>query len=138
MKSFLKSSLVLGLLFTSSLVNAEVDKTVTYQNQRGSVLTVTLHEVVNNTGTLTGTFTTAVGNCPTDMGVPMPITGYYNGNAVAISINFPNCKQVVAMTGTISDTELHTIWLDAAQAKDPVVQNWNSNVIGADHYTVKK
>lgn len=66
----------------------------------------------------------------------LPITGYFNGNAIAITVNFPHCKQVVAMTGNTTNDqgEIHTLWLDATQAKDPTGQDWNSNIVGADSY----
>jgi hypothetical protein len=125
----------LGLTFISSSAYAKCDQKATYINQRGSTLELCYH---NNrdvyTGDLSGTFTSAVGNCKADINNKMPISGFFNYNAVAIAINFSHCGQVVAMTGTIADDELHTIWLDAAKADDAVVKNWNSNVVGADYY----
>ena len=56
---------------------------INYKNQRGSTLTLILQQgEQENTGTVRGTFTTAVGNCKTDVGVPLPIAGFYDGNAV--------------------------------------------------------
>ncbi|MGB6976651.1 MAG: avidin/streptavidin family protein [Gammaproteobacteria bacterium] len=117
--------------------NAATDSSSeTYKNQRGSTMTLAWHANSRNTGTLTGTFTTAVGNCPQDVGIPMPLAGFFNGNAVAITVNFPHCKQVVAMVGNLTDNKnsLHTIWLDANQAEDPRGKNWNSNIVGSDTY----
>lgn len=116
---------------------AASDSTINYKNQRGSILTLVFHSgKQENTGTLSGTFTTAVGNCGTDKEVPLPISGYYNGNAVTVTVNFPHCKQVVAMTGNIANDRktLHTLWLDAAPVDDPRGNNWNSNVVGSDSY----
>src|SRR5665213_934712 len=79
------------------------DQTVTFKNQRGSTLTLRFQPGINNTGALVGSFTTAVGNCQADVGVPMPVAGFYNGNAIAVTVNFPHCKQVVAMTGNLVD-----------------------------------
>ena len=83
-----------------------------------------------------GTFTTAVGNCKADVGAALPVRGFFNGNAIAITVNFPHCKQVVAMTGhlTANRNALSTLWLDAIQAKDPTNKNWNANITGADYY----
>ncbi len=129
-------ALIAGSIGVITSVNAATDQTINYKNQRGSVMTLTWHAIKNNTGTLSGTFTTAVGNCKANVGVPMPLTGFYNGNAVAITVNFPECKQVVAMTGNLinNNNELNTIWLDASHTKDPVQTNWNSNIIGTDQY----
>lgn len=115
-------------------------ESITYKNQRGSVLTLQWHKREDNTGTLTGTFTTAVGNCKQDMGVPVPVTGFYNGNSMALAINFPHCKQVVAMTGHFIDqnNELATLWLDAKQSDDPQRSNWEANICGADYYKKQK
>ncbi len=128
--------LCLTLSASMSCALAATDQTIIYKNQRGSTMTLIWHADKNNTGTLTGTFTTAVGNCKADVGRPLPVTGYFNGNALAVTVNFPHCKQVVAITGntTNDQAELHTLWLDATQAKDPTGQDWNSNLIGTDSY----
>ena len=131
----LKAAFLLGL-FVHLQASAE-GNSVRYKNQRGSVLELIKQSgAVAGTGNLTGSFITAVGDCKADMNVPVPVTGYYNGNALALSINFPHCKQVVTMTGNLSTDEnsLNTLWLDAKQAVDPVRANWNSNVIGADSF----
>lgn len=107
-----------------------------YKNQRGSILKLKWHSQKQDTGSLSGTFTTAVGDCQKDMNVPVPISGFYNGNAITISINFPHCRQVVAMTGNVNKnkTQISTIWLDAYIAKDPLHKDWNTNLIGTDFY----
>ncbi len=131
-----KIFLVFAIFFVSHCAFAAAEQTVTYKNQRGSVLTLIWHAETKETGTLSGTFTTAVGNCKADVNVPMPISGFFNGNAIAITVNFPHCKQVVAMTGHLSANrdELATLWLDAMQAKDPAHKNWDANITGADYY----
>jgi hypothetical protein len=136
MNTIKKLSVVSILFFMSHCAFAAEEQSVTYKNQRGSVLTLIWHVDTKETGTLSGTFTTAVGNCKRDVGVPLPISGFFNGNAIAITVNFPHCKQVVAMTGHLSanDNELTTLWLDAVQAKDPVHKNWDANITGADYY----
>lgn len=107
-----------------------------YKNQRGSVLKLEWQSRGKNVGSLSGTFTTAVGNCQKDMNVPVPISGFYNSNAITISINFPHCRQVVAMTGNVNTnkTKISTIWLDAHIARDPEHKDWNTNLIGTDLY----
>jgi hypothetical protein len=126
----------MSLLLACGLTLAETDPSITYQNQRGSTLILTWRHDSPQTGKLSGTFNTAVGNCKTDIGVPMPVAGYFNGNAIAITVNFPHCKQVVAMTGNVSSDlkTIHMLWMDANQAKDPQGKDWNSNILGADIY----
>ena len=125
----------LSVLLSSTAIAAS-DSGITYKNQRGSEMVLNWHKNFQNTGTLSGTLTTAVGNCKADMGVPMPLVGYFNGNAVSITVNFPHCHQVVAMTGNASQdrSTIHTLWLDASQADDPRGKDWNSNITGSDSW----
>jgi hypothetical protein len=134
-------TLSLGLItFSFSLVQvvyASTEAAMNYKNQRGSTMMLIFHPgKQKDTGMLTGTFTTAVGQCKADVGVPLPISGYYNANAVSVTINFPHCRQVVAMTGNLIDNQnkLHTLWLDAAPVDDPQGNDWNSNIVGSDFY----
>lgn len=129
-------SFVCYLLGAGFAANATVEQSITYKNQRGSIMTLIWHPSLKNTGTLTGTFTTAVGKCAADVGVPIPLSGFFNGNAVAITVNFPHCQQVVAMTGHLTEqnNSLSTLWLDAAQSHDPIHKDWDSNITGADYY----
>jgi len=123
------------VLLSSSAIAAS-DTGITYKNERGSEMVLNWHNDLKNTGTLSGTLTTAVGNCKEDMNVPMPLMGYFNGNAVSITVNFPHCHQVVAMTGNVSKDRrtIHTLWQDASQADDPRGKDWNSNIIGSDSW----
>ncbi len=116
---------------------AESGSSVIYENQRGSTLVLVWHSELGDTGALTGSFTTKVGNCPKDMNQALPIKGYYNGNALSVTVNYPHCKQVIAMTGNLSEDQntIHMLWLDANQAKDANGKDWNSNIIGSDVYT---
>lgn len=118
------------------IADATPTRTNSYKNQRGSVLDLSFHMLDENIGIVDGTFTTAVGNCDADKNKPLPISGYYNGNVISITVNFPHCKQVVAMTGYISadKSKLTTLWLDAMNATDPNGSDWNSNIIGNDSY----
>jgi len=135
---FSKLTIALGLcsVFLCHQVSAATDPSNTYKNQRGSTMTLTWHADTDNTGSLSGTFTTAVGNCKEDVGVALPLVGYFNGNAISVTVNFPHCKQVVAMTGNVNNdlSNIHMLWLDANQADDPRGKNWNSNIIGSDSY----
>src|ERR1700722_6537735 len=133
--------LALGLIACSlalvQVANATSTSTINFKNQRGSTMTLVFHQSKQeNSGMLTGKFITAVGNCKTDVGVPVPLIGYYNGNAVSLSVNFPHCKQVVAMTGHITNNQskLSTLWFDASPVEDPQGNDWHSNIVGSDSY----
>ena len=137
--SFIKQSMV-GVLLSSLCalpVYAAQKETIHFKNQRGSTMTLVWDEKGdNNTGTLTGTFTTAVGSCKPDVGVPQALTGYFNGNVLAMTVNFPHCKKVAAMTANISDdkTKMHAMWLVGNHANDPTGKDWDSNIVGMDTY----
>lgn len=123
------------LLSMGHVAYASSDQSISYKNQRGSTMTLIFHQVDKDTGTLKGTFRTAVGNCGQDVGVPMPLSGYYNGNALAVTVNFLHCKQVVAMTGNLlNGNQIQMLWLDASSSKAPHHEDWNSNIIGTDFY----
>lgn len=136
------SQLTISFIFTVFCVNNSVYATtsntqsITYKNQRGSTMTLNWQPGQNNTGTLTGTFNSAVGSCKTDMNKPMPLTGFYNGNAISVIVNFPDCKAIAAMSGTLSNKrdQLETLWILTEQSKDSASKNWNSNIIGSDSF----
>ena len=137
-----KAVFYLVFFYTSLYAGAVASQTITYKNQRGSTLVLTWHEDKSikegAAGTITGTFISAVGKCAT--GLSLPVSGVFNGNAIAITLNLPECKQVIAMTGNTTENreEIHMLWLDAAQSADPQKKDWNSNIIGADHYKMEK
>jgi hypothetical protein len=136
MKLF-KSAIVVATSFLcASFTQISLAQGMIYKNQRGSIMELVLHPQEGNTGAITGSFTTAVGNCKSDIGVAMPLTGFFNGNTISISVNFPHCKQVVAMTGHLleENNTLYTLWLDAAQSVDPMKKDWTANISGADYY----
>ena len=135
---FSMRSWVLGACLVSCALSAfAASNTLEYQNQRGSTLSLTLTPGKGDTGTVSGTFTSAVGDCKADVGVPMAVSGFYNGNALAITENFPDCHLVAAMTGNWTDHQDHIrmLWLVTATAADPAQKDWNSNLVGTDFYT---
>jgi len=134
-KLFKLYPLILGVVICNYAF-AVTSNTINFKNQRGSTMKLIWKEDLKNTGTLSGTFITAVGNCKKDMGVEMPLTGYFNGNAIALTVNFPHCNQVVSITGNISEDKntINTLWLDTVASSDPSGKNWNSNIIGYDSY----
>lgn len=129
-------AMVAACLFCLMFTEVSLAEGMIYKNQRGSIMELVLHPLEGDSGTITGTFTTAVGNCKKDMGIPMPISGFFNGNAISVSVNFPHCKQVVAMTGHLveENNALYTLWLDASQSVDPMKKDWTANIVGADYY----
>lgn len=100
-----------------------------WKNQRGSVLQIL--SATNNV--LTGTFTTAVAKTKQCIGKPLPATGYVNGDAISLIINFAPCNSpyTVAMTGYLShDNKLHTMYMVQNQNRN----QWNACIINADVY----
>jgi hypothetical protein len=129
--------LVSGLLLAVSVsASAANDTNIQYKNDHGSILNLTMNPDGKDTGTLTGTFTTAIGNCAAAIGKTAPVTGFYNGRSMAITMNFPGCKQVVAMKGHfIKNKEvLNTLWLGVNTAKETVEPQWDSTIVGHDHF----
>ena len=134
-----KSKAMIAAVCIAGMGHAAVAKTVSnttrYKNERGSILRLTWHAKGNDTGTVTGSFRTAVGDCKAEINKAVPVTGHYSGNAMALTINFPKCKQVIAMTGNVdaTKTKIATLWLDAHATTDPQ-KDWNSNIIGTDTF----
>jgi hypothetical protein len=134
-KNLLLSALFYSFCATPSVFAAQ-DSTITFKNQRGSTMILTWNDKEANSGTLTGTFNTAVGSCKADVGVPLPLVGYFNGNALTMTVNFPNCKKVAAMTANISQNKdkMHALWLVGNHSSDPQGKDWDSNIVGMDTY----
>jgi len=111
------------------------DYTITYKNPQGSILTLTWHPEKNNSGTLNGLLTSKGGSCSQGSGMPAAVSGVYTGNAVALTVNYPRCDKVVAMTGNIknNNAELQMLWLATSQAKDYMRDNAGVN-LGSDTY----
>ena len=135
-RSLSKLSSLALLACLSTNVMASTSTQYTFKNQRGSVMSFTMQEHGDNAGSISGTFTTAVGNCQIEVGKPMPITGFYSGNALSLSVNYPKCKKTIAMTGHLSQdkTELNTLWLVAEESTDPKGKHWNANIVGSDAF----
>lgn len=114
---------------------ASADYTITYKNQQGSTLTLTWHPEKSNTGILNGLLTTKGGSCSQGAGIPAAVSGVFTGNAVALTVNYPKCDKVVAMTGNVknNNTELQMLWLVTSQAKDYMRDNAGVN-LGSETY----
>ncbi len=134
MKNLLKSGFLITLLVCAHASFADT-KSITYKNQRGSVITLNWDEG-HSAGNLTGTFTTAVSKCNAVIGKAIPIAGVYNNNTVALTANYPECGSVVAMSGNLNKdkTEMHLHWFVTRQAEDSLFGNWDTTITGADQY----
>jgi hypothetical protein len=138
-KSLLRAVILLFLIMGNCYAMTLSAPAITYQNQRGSLLTLIKTPASLDTpdvGTVSGTFETAVGSCKEDVGIPLLIAGFFNGSVISISANFPHCKSVVSMSGYMSNdgSYMELLWISSAQAQAPSGQNWDSNNIGSDTY----
>jgi len=134
-------STVLSLGLFANMAMATNQPTETYKNQRGSVLVLERKATSANSGELMGMFTTAVASkrCQDLVGKSRPIKGYYTGNALSITVDYPSCGTVVSIIGNKnSKNQINTIWVVANQAKHAQGQDWNTRYIGNDTYTLTK
>ena len=117
------------------------DATLQYKNQRGSSLEIKLHNVSDNSGTVTGTFKTAVAdeNCQNVIGEAHLVAGFYTGNSIAFSMNYPRCGAVVSVVGNFDKKKnIETLWIVANQAQDASGEDWNTKRIGHDSFKLLK
>lgn len=127
------------LFATVTATYASNDHTVTYKNQRGSVMALNFHPGKGkNEGMLDGTVTLAIAdNHNKDVSVKFPLSGYYNGNVMAVIVNFSSSRQVTAVIGHFLDNKnkIQTLSLDALQTKNTHAEDWNTNIIRSGYYT---
>ncbi len=123
--------MVLVLLCQS--VFASSDR-ITFKNQRGSILELIL--LPDNK--IEGYFTTAVASktCPKAINTKRPISGYFIGNAITISVVYPMCSSVVSMTGNFDSKKqsIDTISILNKQAEDVIHEGPGARYIGHDFY----
>jgi hypothetical protein len=125
-----------SLLCISSFVYAEAKETVvTYKNLRGSIMKLNWSPSKDKVGTVSGTFKTAVSKCAAAKR-DVPVSGVYNGNALALTASFPGCSTVVAMSGNVSAdrNEMHLQWLVTKEAESSLHESWDVTTTGVDHY----
>lgn len=127
---------ILSTLAFISYAKSTASNQMKYQNQRGSILIIEQHVINDKTGTITGTFTSAVGNCEQDVNVEQPISGYYNENVISLVTNFSHCGVSAAMSGHMTDNGQHLslLWIATSQSSDPSGKGYDSNMIGQDEY----
>lgn len=132
MKIIGSTAIVAATLFCQSTYAEQ--KTLTYKNQRGSILELNVQ--ANNK--VNGYFTTAVASktCPEAIGKKRPITGYIVGNAVTFSVVYPMCESVLSVTGNFSQDQktIDTLNILNKQASDVTQEGPGARFIGHDSY----
>ena len=108
---------------------------ITYKNERGSVLELTL--LPDNK--IEGFFTTAVASkeCQEKaIGKKQPIIGYTTGNVVSFSVVYPQCGSVLSVIGNFDDKQniIDTMAILNRQATDIIHEGPGSRLIGHDTY----
>lgn len=114
-------------------INA-AQNTLTFKNQRGSVVELNLLE--NNQ--VEGYFTTAVASkaCPQAIGTKRPVRGYTVGNALTFSVVYPMCNSVLIITGNFAKDQraIDTMSILNLQAEDVTHEGPGARFIGHDTY----
>ncbi|CAM2889598.1 Avidin family [Legionella steigerwaltii] len=131
-KSFFCVTIALSSLCTHSVFAAQ--KTVTYKNERGSILELNI--VADNK--VEGYFTTAVASktCPQAIKQKRPITGYTVGNVLSFSVVYPMCESVLSVSGHFDKNQqaIDTISILNKQASDIAHEGPGARFIGHDAY----
>ncbi len=107
------------------------DDSLTFKNQRGSVLHLTIH----SDNTLDGYFTTAVASksCQQYIGKKRPIMGYIVKNALTVSASYPECG-VLTYIGHINENQkMIDVTAVVAHPSQPSTKEWNdAKMLGHD------
>ena len=124
-------------LLASALLSQSIDAatyTLTFKNQRGSVLELNITE----DNKIDGYFTTAVASktCPQAIGKKQPITGYIIGNALTFGVAYPMCESVLSITGNFTNNQeaIDTVSILNHQAEDITHEGPGARFIGHDTY----
>lgn len=127
----LKKICILAMVFLFSSPGVLATNAITYQNSRGSILTLQ----INSNQTLSGTFTSAVASkeCPQAIGMKRPIIGFIAKNALTISISYPECG-VVNFIGNIEDNNnvIDAISIVAHESNHIAKEGPGARLIGHD------
>jgi hypothetical protein len=103
-----------------------------FKNNYGSILEIS---VADNTS-VTGYFTTKVAtkDCPQVINQKRPVVGFLSGNALTLSINYPDCGSAVSIIGNLKDDNksIDTTWMIAHQLAS--ANNLNAQFIGHQNY----
>ena len=125
------------LIITSTVLSQAsyaVQNTLTFKNQRGSVLELRLLD--NNK--IEGSFITAVASktCPEAIGKKRPVQGFIVGNAISMSIAYPLCGSVLSISGHFTKNEkgIDTISILNRQSEDITHEGPGARFIGHDSY----
>ncbi|WP_242604666.1 avidin/streptavidin family protein [Legionella busanensis] len=133
MKANLLNLLLIIFAFSSQTTFA-AQNTISYKNERGSILQLNIQD--NNK--IDGYFTTAVASktCPQAINVKRPITGFMIGNAITVSIVYPMCESVLSLSGNFDKNKqtLDTISILNKQAENIIKEGPGARFIGHDFY----
>ena len=126
-------TLIAGIVFGIALYTTPASSSVcqipggkTWVNELGSEVSVE----VDDSGRMSGTYTTAVG-C--GEGKAKPMSGFCNGYAVTFTVNWEECLAATAWSGTYENGKINTLW-QLVSGKRP---SWNSIIAGTDVFNQK-
>lgn len=103
------------------------DDTVSYINQSGSTMSVT----ISDKGAVSGTYTTALG-C--GVGVDRPLIGWKNGKAITFAVSFEECGSITSWVGHIQENgDISTIWTLARGN-----EGWDAKLTGTSIFKLVK
>lgn len=127
-------AITLGTTLLSQAAFAE-HEVITFKNQRGSILELTILEE----NKIEGYFTTAVASktCPDAMNKKRPITGYLIGNALTFSVFYPMCDSVLSVSGNLDEAQesIDALSILNKQANDITHEGPGARFIGHDSYS---
>ena len=130
----LSATIIASALMCQPAISAQ--KTMSFKNQRGSTLELT----VLDGNKIEGFFTTAVASksCPEAINTKRPITGYIVGNAITFSVVYPMCESVLSISGNLDKDQktIDTIAILSKQAVDVAHEGPGARFIAHDSYTV--
>ncbi|WP_043873244.1 avidin/streptavidin family protein [Legionella massiliensis] len=109
-------------------------ETMVFKNENGSVLELSAGE----NSTVSGYFTTAVATkeCQQAVGQKRPVVGFLTGNALTLSIAYPDCGSALSIIGNLKDDNkaIDTTWVVSHQLASAKNQGLAAQFIGHNIY----
>jgi hypothetical protein len=106
------------VLFGGSLISQAgfaTQQTMVFKNNYGSILEL----IVAEDSSVKGYFTTKVAtkDCPQAIGQKRPVLGFLAGNALSLSINYPDCGSALSINGNLKEKNqaMDTTWIVSHQ-----------------------
>lgn len=116
----------ISLLVLASWASS-ADDTLSYINQSGSTMAVT----ISGKGAVSGTYATALG-C--GVGTSRPLKGFKNGTAITFTVSFEECGSITSWVGHIQENgDISTIWTLARGN-----EGWDAKLTGTSIFKVVK